>query len=486
MVSHPAPVPVRTEIRFLLNDAEVRLGEVAPSDTLLGYLRRRARLMGTKEGCAEGDCGACTVLIGRIGPKGLAYESANACIRLIASLDGCHVVTVEHLGGRHPVQRALVGHHGSQCGFCTPGIVMALYGLWRHTREPSREEVETALQGNLCRCTGYAPILRAMAALEDGEDPLEAEAATTEARLRALGDGARVTVERAGARAILPRDTDDLAAVLTEEPGATMVAGATDVGVWVAKEGRAISPAVFLGHLAPLAAIEETAAGTVFGAGTSYTAAREVIARRHPWLGAYWARIGGEQVRNAGTLGGNIANASPIGDTPPPLIVLGATLSLRSKRGRRSMPLEDFFLDYGRQDRAADEFIESITVPDAGAGDLLAAYKISKRRDEDISALTLALRLRLRDGLVREARIACGGMAGIPKRARAVEARLLGRPWSEATALEAGAGFAEDFTPIGDWRASAEYRARAVRNLLHRFWLESAGGAGALDRLGAA
>ena len=471
----------RQEIRFLLNDRPVILSAVAASDMVLDHLRLDQRLRGTKEGCAEGDCGACTILVGRLAGDVLAYEPVNACIRPLVSLDGCHVVTVEHLrgsdGGLHPVQRAMIAHHASQCGFCTPGIVMALYALWMHVPHPTAEQVERALQGNLCRCTGYAPIIRA--ALEMGRhgqsDPLLEERAQVAGQLRAWRDGARVEVARAGSRAILPADADDLAELLQQHPEARIVAGATDVALWVTKFLQDIPLAVFINHLEDLRSIVVTADALHLGALVSYEAARDPLTAHFPELLRYWDRIAGWQVRAMGTLGGNIANGSPIGDTPPPFIALGARLVLRRGDARRELALEDYFLDYGKQDRLPGEFVEKIILPKYGPGTRFAAYKLSKRREEDISAVAAGLSITVTDGTIREARLAFGGMAATPKRARHAEAALIGQPFSEHSLQLAAKALPSDFKPLTDMRASAEYRMRAAQNLFRRFWLETQG-----------
>jgi xanthine dehydrogenase small subunit len=473
------------EIRFILNGEDVSLRHVAPTLTLLDWLRLRRRLTGTKEGCAEGDCGACTVLVGRVLEGRLAYESVNACIRLLGSMNATHVVTVEHLAGPdgllHPVQQAMVDYHGSQCGFCTPGFVMSLYGLWLSDPAPDDARIERALQGNLCRCTGYEPIVRAAKAIAAARpstvfDPIERTRQDVLARLEAMAPRETIRVQDAGGRVIVPASLDALADVLAEEPEATVVAGSTDVGLWVTKQFRALNPAVFINHLTELQAIDETAAGLGIGAGVTYSQAIDALCRLVPALDPLLGRIGGEQVRNMGTIGGNIANGSPIGDMPPPLIALGATLVLRSREGRRELPLESYFLEYGRQDRRPGEFVERLFVPALPAATHFAVYKISKRRDEDISALCGAFRVTLaQDGTVADARLCFGGMAGTPKRARNVEAALTGKPWQEATIDAARAAFDDDYAPLTDWRATAEYRMLAAKNLLTRFYLETSG-----------
>ncbi|MDW6024954.1 xanthine dehydrogenase small subunit [Mesorhizobium sp. BAC0120] len=482
-----ANIKTRAEIRFILNGEDIALTDVAPDETLLDYLRLRRSLTGTKEGCAEGDCGACTVLVGRLAAGKLVYEGVNACIRFLGSLDGCHVVTIEHLAARdgrlHPVQQAMVDFHGSQCGFCTPGFVMSLYALWMRSPEPTNAEIEKALQGNLCRCTGYEAIVRAAQAVSNygkaAEDPLNAERKAIAAKLAALRDGTRIEIGEDRRRLIVPASVDDLANVLEAEPKATIVAGSTDVGLWVTKFMREIAPAVFIGGLDELKEISE-AEGTIrIGAGVTYSEAFAFLSKRIPAFGPLIDRIGGDQVRNMGTIGGNIANGSPIGDTPPPLIALGSTVVLRKGSKRREMPLEEFFIAYGKQDRRPGEFVEAVEVPLPAKGSQFAVYKITKRRDEDITATLGAFYLKLaQDGTVASIRIAYGGMAATPKRAKAVEAALAGKPWNEETIEAALPAYGEDFAPITDMRASAEYRALAGRNLLRRFYLETAGAEG--------
>ncbi|KQN69847.1 xanthine dehydrogenase small subunit [Devosia sp. Leaf64] len=477
-------VEVADAIRFLLNGEEVTLTDVAPDLTLLDWLRLERRLRGSKEGCAEGDCGACTVLVGRLMGDEVIYDSVTACIRFVGSLHGTHVVTIEHLRGEngalHPVQQAMVDHHGSQCGFCTPGFVMSLYGLWMRNPSPTRPAIEKALQGNLCRCTGYAPIIRAGEAMgtygQPQGDVLWAERIAVKDTIKALNDGRRVVIGEGDKQIIIPASLDDFAAVYEANPNARIVAGSTDVGLWVTKFMRNIGPVIFIGHLQELKRIAENASEVRFYAGVSYSEALPVIQANFPQLGELWNRIAGEQIRNMGTIGGNIANGSPIGDTPPPFIALGAKLSLRRGEHRREIKLEDYFVAYGKQDRQPGEFVESVTLPLLPAGEKFATYKISKRREEDISALCGSFRVFVSDaGVVGMARIAFGGMAATPKRAKAVEAALVGKSWTMETIEAAVSAFAEDYQPISDMRASADYRLLTAQNLLKRFFLDVSG-----------
>jgi xanthine dehydrogenase small subunit len=470
----------RSDIRFLLNGRDVVMPNVGASQTLLDFLRIEQRLTGTKEGCAEGDCGACSVLVGRLSNGVLRYETINSCIRFMASLDGCHVVTIEYLAGPngrlHPVQQAMVEHHASQCGFCTPGFVMSLYALWMQVPHPSRQQIEVAVQGNLCRCTGYEPIINAALAVSDygtpASDHLTTERSAITARLEALRDGKRVVTGEGDDQAILPANLDDLAIILQEHPKATLVAGSTDVGLWVTKFLRPIGPAVFTAHLEELKTISLDKDRLSIGAGVTYSESQDAICDAFPHLKEYWDRIAGWQVRNMGTIGGNIANGSPIGDTPPVLIALGAEITLRCGTQTRTIRLEDFFIEYAKQDRETGDFIESIHIPRSQAGQLDAAYKISKRRDEDISSVAAGFSVIVKNGVLMDCKIAFGGMAGTPKRAANAEAALCGAPWSEATFEAAGVALSEDFAPLTDWRASKEYRMLSARNLLRRFYLE--------------
>ncbi len=455
-------------LTFLLNGESVELLNVDPTTTALDWLRETRGLTGTKEGCNEGDCGACTVLL----TDEAGTRAVNACLLFLPQLHGKALRTVEGLKGPkgelHPVQESMVAHHGSQCGFCTPGFIaqMAANHLNGET------DHEAGLAGNLCRCTGYAPILRAARAAETA--PVPAWMKDDPAFILAeISRGEPPAWGSAPLGALQPRTTDELATLYAAHPSATLVGGATDVGLWVTKQFRPLSEMIFLAGVRDLQTIEETATEIRIGAGVTIAALIPLMQSHHPSFAAMLTRYASPQIRAVATIGGNIANGSPIGDGPPPLIALGATLHLRHGEKRRSLPLEDFFLDYGKQDRAPGEFVEAITIPKQP--DHLKVWKISKRQDQDISAVLGAFNVAVENGTVTSARIAFGGMAGTPKRARAVEAALLGQSWSEATVRAAAAQFAEDYQPLSDLRASATYRLRTAEALLLRAFAESQG-----------
>ncbi|WP_181706837.1 xanthine dehydrogenase small subunit [Chthonobacter rhizosphaerae] len=475
---------MRDTIRFIRKGRVVEVRDVAPTETLLDYLRLRERACGTKEGCNEGDCGACTVAVGSVEGDRLIYRPVNACIQFVGQLDGKEIVTVEDIAGPsglHPVQQAMVDHHGSQCGFCTPGIVMSLFSLYQDAaREtpPSRAVIDEWLAGNLCRCTGYRPIVDAArtALASPADDMFTRSAEATTGVLQFLADDQDVFVGTEDAFFAAPRSVEALAALYGRHPDATLVAGATDVGLWITKQFRPIRKLIHLGRVDGLDRIEDLGPALIIGATATYEAAFDALAAVDPDVGAVLRRLGSRQVRASGTIGGNIANGSPIGDTPPMLIALGATLELVSAEANRAMPLEEFFLDYGVQDRRPSEFVAGVLVPKLKDDQVFRAYKISKRFDQDISAVLGAFLFTLRDGVITEARVAFGGMAAIPKRARAVEERLVGvSPASAAAWSPAIEAFAEDFQPLTDMRASAHYRLETARALLAKALLETAG-----------
>ena len=435
-------------VEFILNGEAVKAAD--PSMTLLDFIRLQKGLTGTKEGCNEGDCGACTVQVAALEGGELVHRAVNSCILLLGQMQGKSVTTVEALGGDHPVQQAMVEHHGSQCGFCTPGIVMALATAHREGRQDHAD----VLAGNLCRCTGYAPILRAAEAAAEAPVPEGLDEATLISGLS--GEGFT--------------ELDEFANWYAENPDAVLVGGATEVGLMLTKELKQPEKFAFINQIKALQNIEHEIGGMRIGSGVLLARVRGAMAGKYPQFAEMLRRFGSVQVRNSATIGGNIANGSPIADTPPALIALEASVTLRKGTERREILLEDFYLSYGVQDRREGEFIESVFIPEQA--DTLGVYKISKRFDQDISALCGAFNIVVADGKVTKARIAFGGMAATPKRAKAVEAALIGQPWNEATIATAQAFFAQDYTPMSDQRGSAAYRMILAQNLLKRYYLE--------------
>jgi xanthine dehydrogenase small subunit len=471
-------------LRFLHRGRVFEIGRMSPMTTVLDWLRLDQRLTGTKEGCGEGDCGACTVAVGRLHDGVLRYEPANACILLLGQLDGAELVTVEDLsvgGVLHPVQKAMLDHHASQCGFCTPGFVMSLFTLYHDGAAVTggREAVLSRLAGNLCRCTGYRPIVEAAleACSATPDDAFTVRRQETARALAALSDRRDVLVGDDAAFFAAPSSLDALCALIERHPAATLVGGATDVGLWITKQLRTLPKIVHTGRVKELVEIREDGSALTIGAAATYARAHDALAALDPDIRLLLERLGSAQVRAAGTVGGNIANGSPIGDMPPLLIALGATLDLRRGGARRSLPLEAFFLDYGRQDRARDEVVTSVSLPKPGPDDHLRVFKIGKRIDQDISAVMLAMKVTLDGRRIAAARIAFGGMAGIPKRARAVEDALAGDAIDDRASLDAAvARLGEDFAPLDDHRASARYRLTVAGNLIAKGLMEIAAG----------
>ena len=467
-------------LQFVRRGEIVALNNIAPTRTLLQVLREDLNCTGTKEGCNEGDCGACTVVLGEAVNGQLQYKAVNSCIRLAHSVNGLALWTAEDLaapdGTLHPAQEALVQCHGSQCGFCTPGFVMSLFGMYQnHTAQGqpiTRTLAREALSGNLCRCTGYRPILDATQAMAT----LPTMAVDEDHLLEKLALINKTDPEPNTDLAYLsPTTLPALLAARAAHPNAQLVAGCTDVGLWVNKLHKSFAQVLDVTRVQALRQIEDTPQHIAIGAAVTLTDAFAALVADRPQLHAFATRFAGLPVRNAGTLGGNVANGSPIGDAMPLLIALGACVVLMSVRGQRELPLEQLYTGYRQNVMARDEVLAWIKVPKAEAGELSRIYKISKRFEDDISAVCLAINLRIEDGRVLTASIGAGGVAATPVRATQTEAALLDHPWTLATVEKAMTTLRGEFTPISDMRASSAYRAQVLGNLLQRFWLESQG-----------
>ncbi len=495
-------------LRFFLNGALIELGAVDPHTTLLDFVREERHLTGTKEGCAEGDCGACTVVIGELskdsaGRDRVALSPINACIRLLPTLDGKAVFTVESLkaasGALHPTQQAMVDCHGSQCGFCTPGFVMALFALFKNETRPSRARTCEAIAGNLCRCTGYRPILDAAQVMYQkaptaaascstrmeqwlfspathSAPPLPGESELAE-KLAALARTDAMHLSSPAGTFIAPRRVEDFSAAVLANPDAWILGGGTDIGLWVTKGLQTNGTIIYTGEVAALMRVDETDAGIRIGAAVSLEAAFHAMNRLYPELAHVWTRFASWPIRSSGTLGGNVANGSPIGDSMPALIAIGAEVVLRRGEAQRTIALEALYLDYKKQSREAGEWVEAIVVPNRSTAGVfqIASYKNSKRNEQDISAVCAAIAVTTERGVVMQCRIAFGGMAGTPMRAALAEQALTDKAWSETTVRAAMEALSKDYSPMTDMRASAAYRMQVAQNHLLRFWLESQG-----------
>jgi len=480
-----APRPVRFVHRGQVHEVT----GLPPTTTVLQWLREHARCTGTKEGCAEGDCGACTVVVGELDADGaLQRRTVNACIQFLPTLDGRALFTVEDVSTQcgastlHPCQQAMVDCHGSQCGFCTPGFVMSLWHQYEsHATPQTRAELADALAGNLCRCTGYRPILDAgermyatpRQALDTAPTVALLQGLQSDADLLAIGPNAQHP--GSAQRFFAPRSMEALATLRQALPHARLLAGSTDIGLWVNKQFRDLGDILYLGRVAELQTIEPLPDGRLhIGAGAPLEAAWRALAERVPALHELWKRFASPPVRHVGTMGGNVANGSPIGDSAPVLLALGASVVLRCGEVVRELPLSAFYLDYMKNAMQPGEFLQALRVPTPhGPDEVMRAYKLSKRRDSDISAVCAGLWLRLDGDTVVEARLGWGGMAATPRRAPLAEAALAGQPWSETTMRAAQVALAQDFSPLTDLRASATYRQQAAAGLLERFWYET-------------
>ena len=466
--------------RFLLNDKEYHFDSSDPGKTVLDFVRDELNLKGTKEGCASGDCGACTVVLAsyRDLDGQLVYKTVNSCITLMGNIDGQQLITVEHLKNQsklHPSQSSLVETHGSQCGFCTPGFVMSLFACYKNRSDYDREQILSDLGGNLCRCTGYAPIIQAAELMFDKKviDQFDQRLDTTKLELKALDEATEKTIsETEKNRFLTPRNSDLFASALIDYPEARIVAGTTDFGLEITQDLKTFGWLISTSYVKDLALINDTEESLTIGGSVTLTNAFPVLIEQFPGLKEILNRFGSLQVRNQATMAGNIANGSPVADMPPVLMVLNAGIVLRKGDRRRTVLLDEFYSGYKETVLEQSEFIESIYIPKPFCGKTLRAYKISKRIDDDISSCSIAISVECEGEIITSARIACGGMAEIPKRAIHCEDSLVGARWSEQAFVEAAEKMEDDFTPISDARASDLYRMAVSKNLLKRYWFE--------------
>ena len=481
-------------VRFVLDGKLIEVPNPDPTRTVLQFLRENLRRIGTKEGCAEGDCGACTVVVAEPDRQndGIRVRAINSCIQFLPTLDGKELITVESLSSKdgtlHPVQQAMVDCHGSQCGFCTPGFVMSLFALYKTNPAPSRRHIDEALSGNLCRCTGYSPIIKAaeeMRRLAESRQSAgdwlttpcgqgdEADARKRAAMLRSLEREDGLTIEHDGRTFCAPRAVREMGRLVAEHPDAVILAGGTDVGLWVTKQLRELQTVIYSGNVQELKDVSVSETHIDLGAAVTLTDAMPPILEHYPELEELLLRFASPPIRNAGTLGGNVANGSPIGDSMPALLALDTVLVLRHGDGTRELPLSDFYIGYQKTARKPGEMLERIRIPLPDGNSVVRSYKVSKRFDQDITAVCGAYRLKLEGARVAEARVAYGGLAATPSRAAGAEQVLEGAEWNEQTVRQAMAALESDFEPITDMRASKTYRKLVAQNLLYRFFLET-------------
>jgi len=467
-------------IQFLLNNETVHLESIDPNMTVLQYLRERRFANGTKEGCASGDCGACTVVIAEISStniKELTYKSINSCITFVGSLHAKQLIIIEHLkqdAKLHHVQQAIVDNHASQCGFCTPGFVMSVFALHKANQSPKREEVVEALAGNLCRCTGYRSIIDAAmeSADADDKDSFAQYYSQTVEKLTELKKLSAVEVNSSNTHYFAPKNITELSEKLLAKPDTILLAGGTDLALSVTQNLASFEQLIYIGDVAELNQINENKNEIIIGSSVPYSSFTPLLEKEYPELAQMIERIGSKQIRNTGTLGGNIGNASPIGDMPPALIALGADITLQRGEQQRKILVEDYFVSYKKTVLAPSEFIRDICIPKSKSGQSLKIYKISKRFDDDISAVLAAIFIELERGKIKTIRIAFGGMAEIPKRAKNCEVALLGKIFNQENIDIAKQALINDFKPMTDVRASDKYRMKVAQNLVQKCYLE--------------
>jgi len=479
---------VTNTVRFVLDGRIVEAQGERRTTTVLDYLREQLQRTGTKEGCAEGDCGACVVVVGELNAAGNAvdYVPVNSCIQLLPTLDGKSVKTIESLkkadGSLHPVQDEMIKCHGSQCGFCTPGIVMSLVNLVQVLPSPSRQQITDALSGNLCRCTGYNPIIDAAFKAVEKKSELMLEDHADVALLQEIQRAKTPTLTldgdilvqpvvrtKKGNEFVSPATVAEVADYLLKNPTTTLLAGSTEIGLQVNKKFSRPEHIMYLGNVAELRQVTETAKAWRMGAAVSLTQVETLIAQAYPDFAEVLRRFGSPPIRSTATLAGNIANGSPIGDSMPCLMALGASLVLRRGDKKRQVLLENFYTGMKQNVLQAGEFIEAVDLPKPVMGQIFRAHKVSKRFEQDISATCAAISYTLKGGQLSDVKLAYNGLAPSPCRAPQLEAVLEGKAPSDVKAADLDAAITASFTARDGLRATWAYRALVARNLVIDF-----------------
>ena len=480
---------VTNTVRFVLDGQIVEAQGERRTTTVLDYLREQLHRTGTKEGCAEGDCGACVVMVGTLNADEtrVEYVPVNSCIQLLPTLDGKSVKTVESLrradGSLHPIQQAMVDCHGSQCGFCTPGVVMSLVNLVQHKSQPSRDEITHSLSGNLCRCTGYQPIVKATQTacaqapaqlkLEDGKDLALLKQIKRAAKPTVGLDGQLIVQPvvrtRKGNEFVSPATLDEVVDYLMRHPETTLLAGSTELGLKVNKEFARPDHILYLGNVRELNTITESDKAWEVGAMVSLEQLMERVSSALPDFGEVLRRFGSPPIRSTATLAGNIANGSPIGDSMPCLMALGASLVLRRGDKTRQVALDQFYTGQKQNVLQASEFIQAIRIPKLAKGQVFRAHKVSKRIEQDISATCIAVSYTLSNGRLSEVKLALNGLAPSPCRVPRIESVLQGQSPEQITADQIDAAIAASFKPRDGLRATWAYRSLVARNLILSF-----------------
>jgi len=463
-------------IKFIHEDQIIEIENPNPNETLLNYIRTKLKKTGTKEGCAEGGCGACTIVLGELKNNKINYKAINSCITFLPMLQGKQLILVEDLvskdGLLHPVQQAMVNYHGSQCGFCTPGFVMSLFSMFKNHSKFQDNKIKESIAGNLCRCTGYQPIIKAARSLKRKNkiDHFVKNKKITISLLKKIEDE-NIAIYEKDKRYFAPKYVQELKKILKKNINPHFLSGGTDLSLVVTKERKDINTLIYMNSISELNYIKNNNKYIEVGAATPLIDFESYIEKYYPDFTAILKRYGSVQIRNVATIAGNIATASPIGDTLPLLLSLDAKVVLKSIKKNKIIPLNDFFIDYRKTKLKKDQFIDSIRIP-IFPKNIFKAYKVSKRFDDDISSVCASFNIEVVNKKIKNIRIAYGGMASIPKRAKHCEKLLLHSPITEQVINKAQEFLKKDFKPISDMRASRQYRMEVAKNLLRKCFLE--------------